>query len=179
MEIVTTKSGREIVIRPITADDARGLRLAYERLSPQSKFQRFLTSKPNLTAADARYLSEVDGDDHLALLATPVDRPNYILGVGRYVRLAEDPQAAEFAVVVGDPFQSEGIGSALVELLAQTARSRGITRFTATMLADNKPAHRLLHRLAGQGLVPYGENPRRAIEHHLGPVDEVVVDLAA
>ena len=179
MEIVRLRSGREICIRPIAANDAPGLRLAYARLSPESQYQRFLASKPYLSAGDARYLTQVDGADHSALVATPIDRPRYILGVGRYVRLAEDPAAAEFAVAVGDPYQNEGIATELLERLALAARSHGIKRFTATMLADNGPAHRLLRRLARTGLVPYGEMPGHATERRRGAIDEVVVELAA
>jgi RimJ/RimL family protein N-acetyltransferase len=125
--------------------------------------------KPHLTAADLHYLTEVDGERHVALVATPPGDPSCILGVGRYVRLPDDPGAAEFAVTVGDPYQGEGLGGALVEALADLARAGGVRRFTATMLADNVAAHRLLHRLAG----------RLAHERHLGLVDEVDIPLAA
>jgi RimJ/RimL family protein N-acetyltransferase len=158
-----------IRIRPIRPDDARALRAAYQRLSPRSQYQRFLASKPYLSEAHSRYLADVDGTNHHALVATRADRDDWILGVGRFVRLSDDPAVAEFAVVVGDPFQGEGIGTELVERLAAAARTRGIERFTATMLADNKPAHRLARRLA-RGL---------GTEHRSGPIDEVEFELVA
>lgn len=178
MEVVRLSSGREVAIRPICAADAHALKLAYARLSPRSQYQRFLGAKPSLSAADTRYLTDVDGVNHHALVATPVGAPDWILGVGRFVRLPEDPRTAEFAVVVGDPFQGEGLGTELVERLARAAHRLGIVRFTATVFAENLPAHRLMHRLAAGGLVPQGE-AARTIERHNGPVDELVVDLAA
>src|SRR5450759_1558767 len=108
MDPIHLRSGRAVWIRPITPDDAHALKLAYARLSPRSKYQRFLAPKPYLSASDTRYLTEVDGTDHYALVATPADEPNLIIGVGRYVRLPDDPLAAEFAIVVGDDFQGEG-----------------------------------------------------------------------
>jgi GNAT superfamily N-acetyltransferase len=169
MEPIRLPSGREIAIRPIRPDDGPRLEAAYERLSPRSQYQRFLASKPRLTPRELRYLTDLDGSDHVALLATPAENPNFILGVGRYVRLAADSRAAEVAIVVGDPFQGEGIAAALVERLGKVAAANGVERFAATMLADNVPAHRLMSHLAG-GF---------ATEHRLGAVDEVEVQLAA
>jgi ribosomal protein S18 acetylase RimI-like enzyme len=169
MDEVRLDNGRMITIRPIRAGDAPALQAAHDRLSPQSKYRRFLTAKPHLTKADARYLVQVDGQDHVAMVATPVDDPDRILAVARFVRLPEDPRTADFAIVVGDAFQQEGIGTKLMEHLSQTAAERGICRFRATVLAENGPAHRLVRGLPG----------RVAAERHAGPVDEIEVDLAS
>ncbi|HEY5319127.1 MAG TPA: GNAT family N-acetyltransferase [Solirubrobacteraceae bacterium] len=95
--------------------------------------------------------------------------PASIIGVGRFVRHQGAPTAAEFAIVVGDRFQGEGLATELMSRLADAALERGITRFTATVLADNEPVHRLLHRLAGQ----FAEHRRT------GSLDELTVHLAA
>jgi RimJ/RimL family protein N-acetyltransferase len=179
VEPIRLRTGRDVWIRPITPYDAHALKLAHARLSPRSKYQRFLAPKPHLSASDTRYLTEVDGTDHSALVATPAGEPNLIIGVGRYVRLPDDALAAEFAIVVGDDFQGEGLATELLDRLATVARAAGVERFTATMLAENRPAHRLMHRLAAGGLVPQGEVASRAQESHHGPIDELVVDLAA
>jgi RimJ/RimL family protein N-acetyltransferase len=179
MEPIRLRTGREVWIRPIAPSDAPALKLAYARLSPRSKYQRFLSSKPHLSAADTRYLTEVDGTDHHALVATPAGEPDLIIGVGRFVRLTDDPPTAEFAIVVGDDYQGEGLATELLDRLATAARAGGVERFTATMLAENRPAHRLMHRLAAGGLLPHGDVATRAQESHHGPIDELVVDLAA
>ena len=169
MEQIRLKSGRQVAIRPIRPEDGARLQAAYDHLSPESRYRRFLSVKPHLSASDVRYLVNIDGRSHVALLATPPDDPNFILGVGRYVRLPEDPCAAEFAVVVGDPFQGEGLGTELLERLADAAIAHGFTRFQATMLADNAPAHRLVHRLA----------KRQGRLRKVGHLDEYEIDLAA
>jgi GNAT superfamily N-acetyltransferase len=169
MDEIRLHSGRTITIRPIRDGDGPALEAAHDRLSPQSKYRRFLTAKPHLTKADARYLVQVDGQDHVAMVATPVDDPDRILAVARYVRLPEEPRTAEFAIVVGDAYQHEGMGTKLMERLAQSATERGVTRFRATLLAENRPARRLVHGLPGQV----------AAERRAGPVHEIEVDLAA
>jgi RimJ/RimL family protein N-acetyltransferase len=91
------------------------------------------------------------------------------VAVARFVRLPEDPRTAEFAIVVGDAYQQEGIAKKLMERLSAAAIERGITRFRATILAENGPAHRLVRGLPG----------RVAAERHSGHVDEIEVDLAS
>jgi RimJ/RimL family protein N-acetyltransferase len=180
VELVHLPSGRIIRIRPLGAEDGPRLEAAYDHLSAETKFRRFLGLKPHLTPREVRYLTDVDGCNHVALIATPAENPNWILAVGRFVRLPEDPRAAEFAIVVGDPFQREGIATALLSRLADIAAEQGIERVTATMLADNVAAHRLMRRLAANGLDVGGVSVRLAMEErHTGSVDELEVAPAA
>lgn len=179
METVTLKSGRQAVIRQIRPDDGPRLELGYRSLSPQSQYRRFLGSKPRLTDADVRYLTDVDGKDHFALVATTAAAPDWIIAVARFVRFADDPEAAEFAIVVGDPYQGDGLGGEMLDRLARAATARGIRRFRATVLAENIAAHKLTRRLANR-LSPTAAPARPASrERHLGTVDEVEVELAA
>jgi len=166
---VHLRSGRKVAFRPIRADDIGRLEAAHGRLSPATRYQRFLAAKPRLTADELRYLTDVDQRHHVALIATPAEDHELIIAVGRFVRDQEDPAAAEFAIVVGDPYQGEGLATELLRRLADAALERGVARFTATALADNEPVHRLLHRLAGQ----FAEHRRS------GSVDELTIDLAA
>jgi RimJ/RimL family protein N-acetyltransferase len=162
--------GAQVVIRPIRAEDKRMLTDGLRRLSPESAQRRFLTPKRSFSRAELRYLTEVDGRDHVALVAEdPADPVRRLIAVGRFVRLHEDPEAAEVAITVADEWQGRGLGSVLGEHLAHAARNRGVRRFTATMSSANRPAHRLMERLT-----------RHLEQHHVGGgVDELVLDLAA
>jgi RimJ/RimL family protein N-acetyltransferase len=136
-------------IREIRHDDHDRLRDSHERLSPESRYRRFLAAKPQLTSADARYLVEIDGCDHFALVATlPEAEGQPIVGVARFVRLPEDREIAEVAIVVNDAYQRRGMGAELVSRLAEAAVARGVRRFRATMLSDNLAIHRVLENLA-------------------------------
>lgn len=139
-----------VEIRPIRADDGVRLRASHTRLSPESRYRRFLAAKPTLTESDTRYLVEVDGRDHVALVATAaVDGADgEIVAVARFVRLPDEPDTAEFAIVVADAYQRRGLGTELLRDLAAVATEREITHFRATMLADNIAIQRMLERLA-------------------------------
>jgi RimJ/RimL family protein N-acetyltransferase len=158
--------GTEITIREIRADDKELLAAGYARLSERSRLRRFLAPKPRLTASDLRYLTEVDGVDHYAVVATTgVD----IVGVARWVRLVEDAEVAEAAIVVGDSLQGKGLGKILARELADSARARGIRRIRASIMSDNPPAHALM-RVIGERLTDGG---------HDHGVHELVAELAA
>ena len=142
-------TGAAIAIRPIRADDGERLQASHARLSPESRYRRFLSAKPQLSGSDARYLVEIDGCDHFALVATlPELEGEPIVGVARYVRLPENREVAEVAIVVNDDYQRRGMGAELVHRLAQAAVQRGVRRFQATMLGDNIAIHRLFEGLA-------------------------------
>ena len=160
--------GTEVLIRSIRPDDKALLVQGMEHLSPESRQARFLTAKPRLTSAELRYLTELDGLDHYALVAVLADRPDQLAGVARFVRSTEDPLAAEAAIVVGDPLQGKGLGRTMGLRLADAARARGVRRFTATMLAENTAAHRLFAAIS-----------LRLETAHAGAVDELVAELLA
>jgi RimJ/RimL family protein N-acetyltransferase len=141
--------GPPITIREIRADDHARLRDHHERLSPETRYRRFLAAKPRLSSADARYLVEIDGCDHFALVATvPAEEGERIVAVARFVRIPETREVAELAIVVNDDYQGQGMGAELVQRLAAAAVARGVRRFRATMLSDNLAIHRLLEGLA-------------------------------
>jgi RimJ/RimL family protein N-acetyltransferase len=159
-----------VLIRPIRADDKRLLEDALRHLSQTSIQRRFLTPKRRFTGKELRYLTEVDGWNHVALVVEfPTQPARQLIAVARYVRDPLHPETAEAAIVVGDEFQRMGLGSLLAEELAQRAKMRGIRRFTATMASDNVPAQRLLAKLTDH-----------LERHHAGRgVSELTADLAA
>jgi GNAT superfamily N-acetyltransferase len=123
------RDGSEVLIRPVQSADAPLLADGFARLSARSRQMRFLTVKKELSAAELRYFTEIDHHDHEALGA--VDRADGRgVGVARYVRSGEDPQAAEIAVTVVDEWQGRGLGTELLAQLSERARSEGIHRFT-------------------------------------------------
>ena len=156
-------------IRPIEPTDKDILATGHGRLSEETVYMRFLSAKPRLTGSELRYLTEVDGQDHFALIAVMADQPNDAVGVARFVRSREDPTTAEAAVVVGDPFHHQGLGRQLGFMLADAARARGILRFTATMLGTNLAAHRLMAAISR----------RLSSEQPTGGTHTLVAELAA
>src|SRR4051794_8150888 len=165
---VQLDDGSELLIRPILPADKARLAAGLTRLSETSIQRRFLGPKPRLTRAELRYLTEVDGRAHYAIVAVD-PRTGDVVAVGRWVRLVSDPLDAEAAIVVCDALQGKGLGKELARRLADAARERGIRRIHATMLSDTPPAHALMRIIA--------ERLTGGVHDH--GVHEVVAELAA
>lgn len=131
---VETMDGSELHLRPIRPDDGARLTEFHEHLSPESVYRRFFFVHPRLSGDEVERFTHVDYVDRLALV---VELDGRLLAVGRYERLP-DPKEAEVAFVVADAFQHHGIGTILLEHLADVALDNGITTFCAQTLADNQ-----------------------------------------
>jgi RimJ/RimL family protein N-acetyltransferase len=138
---LTLRDGSEVRVEPIRPEDKDALARAFEQLSEQSRYRRFLAPMDRLSPTMLAYLTEVDHHDHEALVAFDSGSEE-VVGVARYVR--DEGTSAEAAVTVGDDWQGRGLGTALTSLLAGRALEEGIDRFTALLLAENKEMIALL-----------------------------------
>jgi acyl-CoA synthetase (NDP forming)/RimJ/RimL family protein N-acetyltransferase len=120
-------------LRPIRPSDANRLVAFYDRVSPESKYLRFFAPYPRLSERDVKRFTEVDYVDRVAFIVTLGEE---MIAVGRYDRIEDDH--AEVAFLIEDAHQGRGIGQLLLEHLAQAARERGITRFVAEVLPQNR-----------------------------------------
>jgi protein lysine acetyltransferase len=156
-----------LIVRPIRPEDKALLVNGLARMSPASREARFLAPKQRFTLSELRYLTEVDGIDHVAYVALRADAPKELVAVGRMVRHKDDPASAEIAIAVCDAWQRRGVGKLLGDILATAARDRDIRWLTATMAAGNTAARRLFNHVSTQ-----------LHERHDGAVDELRADLA-
>ncbi len=141
------RDGTRVTLRLIQADDAGELRRAFSRLSARSRYQRFLGGVPELTDEMVAYLTRVDGEDHVAIVAgtDSLDLKTEVgLGVARFVRLKDEPDVAEAAITVVDDAQGKGVGRLLLTALATLAVARGIRVFRGEVLAENARMRHLL-----------------------------------
>ena len=131
---VVTTTGDTLHLRPIRPDDGCQLTEFHEHLSPQSVYRRFFFMHPRLSSAETEKFTHVDYVDRLALVA---EQSDHLVAVGRYDRIPGTTDA-EVAFVVADDLQHQGIGTILLERLADTAWKEGITAFVAETLSENR-----------------------------------------
>jgi GNAT superfamily N-acetyltransferase len=147
----TLHDGRHILIRPLTIADVAALQSGLERLSPASRYQRFMGSMPRLSDTQARYFADVDGVHHVAFGASDPavwvedDNPEGLgIGTARYIRGKHDPTIADLAVTVVDDYQRLGLGGILLDHLIEHARDNGVRSLHATMFSENRAIQALL-----------------------------------
>jgi GNAT superfamily N-acetyltransferase len=157
---ITLRDGARIRIRQGRHSDRDLLLRGFERLSPESRYRRFLVPTEELSEEAVRYLTEIDHHDHEAMIALD-DATGEGIGVARYVRDPDCPDRAEIAVTVIDDWQARGVGTLLMEVLSVRAREEQITTFTALMLADNDEMIDILRRIA----------PVRIVDREAGTVE--------
>ena len=144
------EDGTPVRFRHIRPDDKELLRRGFEMLSPQSRYRRFFSMVDHLSERQLRYFTEVDFVDHVAWIAEIPDGIG--LGVARWIRLKDEPQVAEGAVTVVDPYQNRGIGKALLWLGARSALEAGIEAIRVSVLSENDPVLEWLKEVgAGPG----------------------------
>ncbi len=136
---VVVADGGTLHLRPVTPADAEALVAFHAGLSVRTRYLRYFSAYPTIPRRDLIRFSHVDHVDRVALAAW---LGREIVAVGRFDRLqGADPatpgERAEVAFVVADAHQRRGIGSVLLEHLAEIARELGITRFEALVLAEN------------------------------------------
>lgn len=135
----TVVGGRRVWLRLLQPGDADLIRSFFWRLSSETIYRRFFSPirLPNETLL--KRLVDVDHCDREALIALDDEG---IVGVARYG--TGSTASHEVAVVVADDWQGRGLGTLLIRRLAHIARLRGIARFHATMLGDNRRAQALV-----------------------------------
>ena len=130
---VILRDGGTLRLRPPGAGDADAVLAFLEGLSERTLYLRFHGIR-HVDAALAASLLEPDWVETGVLAGWLGDR---VVGVANYVRL-RDPTSAEAAFVVADAEQGRGIGTRLLEQLAERAAATGITRFVAEVMAENQ-----------------------------------------
>ncbi|WP_367130781.1 GNAT family N-acetyltransferase [Saccharothrix sp. HUAS TT1] len=166
---VVLSDGGTVHLRPITPDDAEKLLAFHGRLSERTRYYRYFGPYPRMPKRDLERFSTVDHADRVAFTALLGDD---IVAVGRYDRLGEG-SSAEVAFVVEDAHQGRGLGSILLEHLAAAARERGLSRFTAEVLAENGQMVRIF-RDAGYGVSRAFEEGVVHLEFDIDPTEESV-----
>ncbi|MER6301127.1 GNAT family N-acetyltransferase [Kitasatospora sp. NPDC001539] len=138
---VLLRDGGTARIRPITPGDAGRLVEFYEQVSDQSKYFRFFAPYPRLSDKDVRRFTHHDFVNRVGLAVVVRDR---FIATVRYDRIdaegrpSDSGTDAEVAFLVQDAHQGRGVASALLEHIAAVAQERGIRRFQAEVLPENR-----------------------------------------
>lgn len=134
---VILRDGHTFKVRPISKDDREKLRNFFYRLSPQTRYLRFGHMKEHISDQELDYYTDVHTPDTYAYLGlTGEGDAEKIRAVGRWF-LTPERNTAEVAFVVEDNIQARGIGTALLEKLAETALKYRIKKLIAHVLPEN------------------------------------------
>jgi len=147
----TTKTGLEILLRPIKISDEPLLKDFVYSLSDQSIYRRFFSPRTDMPHEFLQKLVIIDYTEKMVILAVirHGDKEK-IVGVGRY-GIEEGTHTANVVFAVRDDYQNKGVGRELLSHLTYLAKRRGFMGFTAEVLADNKPMLHLFREFEKKG----------------------------
>jgi GNAT superfamily N-acetyltransferase len=154
------RDGRPVIVRAIKDTDKELLQQIMKDVSAESRYNRFFCAKKILTASELRYFTEIDFDKHIALIVSLCDEAGeHPIAVGRYIAIADGASghsggdhdgndggdhrggnggSAELALLVGEAYQRQGIGSILLNHLANIALTKGVSEFVCYIMPENR-----------------------------------------
>jgi acetyltransferase len=165
--MISLPSGVDVPFRVIQPKDASALQRFIGRCSERTIYLRFFGSLEELSEEKAQYFAHVDGVDHFAFVALDPADQDEIIATVRYDREPGD-ERAEYAAIVEDSWQDQGIGIALTRRLVYVAYDNGVQYFYAMVIGKNTRMLELLRHL---------NLPEQ--EHKEGDVKHVEVELSS
>jgi GNAT superfamily N-acetyltransferase len=144
---IATVAG-DLLLRPIRETDEDRVHDLFYNLSPDTVYKRWMSVSPPMHHRDLLRYLRVDDVDHVAIVAETrgTETEPELVGVARY---HTDPATgrADVAIVVRDDWQNKGVGTAMLEHLADIADRNGIAGFTASVLATNSAMLHLFRKV--------------------------------
>ncbi|MFH1849992.1 MAG: GNAT family N-acetyltransferase [archaeon] len=131
------RDGREVRLRAIRPEDEPMEAEMFRTFSERTQRFRFFELIKDITHELLVRYTQIDYDREIAIIAEIEEEgTKKMAGVVRLIADAHN-ETAEFAIVVGDPWQKQGLGTEFTDYIIRIARKRGIKRICATVLADN------------------------------------------
>jgi GNAT superfamily N-acetyltransferase len=152
------RDGRQVRVRAIRDEDKAAVNEAFQHLSPDSRYSRFMGLVRELSPAMLEATTHPRGERDLALVAVVAEgQAETIVGGARYAA-SSGGDDCEFAVTVVDDWQGVGVARQLMELLMAAARARGLHTMEGYILTSNAGMRGLAMRL-GFSDMPMPEDP--------------------
>lgn len=146
---IRLRDAARVTVRCVEAGDKQRFKDGIRLFSPQTLYRRFFAPITELSDEQLRFFTEVDQVEHVAWGVLDDEHPELPgVAVGRWVRLTEDRDVAESAVIVADNYQGRGIGTLLLAVLNVTAATQGLKTLRSLVLAENT---RFIATLAAYG----------------------------
>ncbi|HEY5526037.1 MAG TPA: GNAT family N-acetyltransferase [Candidatus Anoxymicrobiaceae bacterium] len=143
----TTKTGLEVLFRPVKISDEPLLKDFFYSLSDNSMYTRFISFRKDMPHERLQEYVVIDWSKDAIILAMVKDGDKEdIAGLGQY-RVNEALHTADVAFTVKDEYQNKGIGTELLAYLTQLAKRQGLLGFTAEVLVENEPMLHVFEKL--------------------------------
>ncbi|MFP3984535.1 MAG: GNAT family N-acetyltransferase, partial [Candidatus Bathyarchaeia archaeon] len=138
---IKLKDNRAILLRPIKPEDEPLENDLWKTFSEETQRFRFFSPMRTWSHATLVRYTNIDYDREIALVAILTENgKKKMIGVVRMIMEPPDFNAAEVAIVVGDPWQGLGLGSKMMDSIIEVAKDKNLDSIYGLMLRDNQRA---------------------------------------
>lgn len=130
---IRLKNGQTVSVRPFEPEDAEAKQQFIRRLSPQSRYTRFMTRTNELPQPTLARFSKLDYHSEGAWIAENSD--GLIVAVSRFSRLTRDE--CEFGITLSEDMRGSGLAHEMMQLIIRLATQQGYQSMSATILKEN------------------------------------------
>ncbi len=142
----TTRTGLEILLRPVRISDEPLLKDFFYSLSDQSLYRRFFSIRKRVPHELLQDFVIIDYITRMVILAVIKEEKEEVVGIGQY-GIQTDAHTATVAFVVRDDYQNKGIGAQLLSYLTYLAKKQGLLKFYAEVFFENEPMLHLFEKM--------------------------------
>jgi acetyltransferase len=140
----TLRDGRSVHVRAMRPSDEAAILKAFERLSPEARYMRFMRVMGDPNIERLRAALESFPESGLGIVA--IFGSGEIAGSAMFL-IGGDRTSCEFATTVAGEYGGQGLGQALLTALIAAAKQRGLQEMEGFVLAKNRPMLKLAARL--------------------------------
>ncbi|MDO6747408.1 bifunctional acetate--CoA ligase family protein/GNAT family N-acetyltransferase [Gilvimarinus sp. 1_MG-2023] len=137
-ELVTLKSGRQVILRPIRPEDEATHKEFDRKLTPEDRYNRYFAELPSLGHEQLARQTQIDYDREMAFIASANNAQGGFETLG-VVRVLMDPDniEGEFAVIVRSDTKGQGLGKILLQKMLHYCRECGVARISGETMLQN------------------------------------------
>ena len=144
---VRLRDGREVLLREARPTDEEELLQAFDRMSPEARYMRFMSSIRHANVDRLRaVLASLPGAGCVVVATVAAPDGIDIVGASSFM-LLPDGRSCEFAISVSGSWNGAGLGRVLLEEIVALARRRGLDTMKGYILSTNTPMLRLAARV--------------------------------
>jgi len=147
--LVRLRDGRQVTVRAVVASDVTKIVQAFDKLSADARYTRFMAHKKQLNAqALERSLHPIPGQAFVFVATFPDSDGFEIVGAAQYVRAdANDDRVCEFAITVAEDWRGSGLAPHLLARLVRRSRRDGYGTMEGLVTTGNRPMLALARKL--------------------------------
>lgn len=144
----TMKNGEKVILRPVKPEDELMEKEMFSNFSERTQRFRFFQLIKDISHEQLIRYTQIDYDREIAIIAEVKENGKKMMaGVARLIA-DQYNETAEFAIVIADPWQNQGLGNKFTDYICEIAKVRGIQKIYANILANN---HIMLHMFRARG----------------------------